>query len=397
MIPTFRCFTKIDRYFIRYNLIFFLTLCVAIGTTLILFELLPNAYEAFNLFDNSEKNTLLILCSFYLFRTLSLLNSWGGVVILTAGMITILYLQGVKTKQGSQLMPVMTSGFSRGRISVPFIIFGLFMILCITFIREIVFPLCRDCPGVQNDSFMKSSSSLTSSKRDYETHIILSASSVDRSSRTIDNPKFILPNTLESLGGIVLNADTANWRDSTEDTPGGYLLNNVIGYEKIHEELKFIRSEKNTDKTLPRYILIHEDHPWIQEKQLFVQFKSPPEMLMTSSSSFFMPPLNELFASLDEPGEYFQCQKRIQIHSRLIQPLADSILLVLGIAILLSGTSVSMKRIPWMIGMVILFMITLFTAQSAGCAGYIPLSVAAWFPILLFTPIMVWFCCAMNE
>ena len=84
----------------------------------------------------------------------------------------------------------------------------------------------------------------------------------------------------------------------------------------------------------------------------------------------------------------------VSIHSRILQPLLDMILLFLGLPLILRGGNRNVfMAVGLCLSVVVGFMIVVAAMQYLGSSYLIPPDLAAWCPLIVFAPIAM----AMSE
>ena len=96
----------------------------------------------------------------------------------------------------------------------------------------------------------------------------------------------------------------------------------------------------------------------------------------------------ELIETTQRPNRRFVVRDRVEIHSRIIQPFLDILLLLLGLPLVISKSRDNIF-LAAAICMVIVAAVQLTTVAGQTMGAYRivqPTALAAWLPILLFAP-----------
>jgi lipopolysaccharide export system permease protein len=81
---------------------------------------------------------------------------------------------------------------------------------------------------------------------------------------------------------------------------------------------------------------------------------------------------------------------RVAVHARLLQPLMDGTLVMLGLPLMFSRRKRNVFfNFSVCLGVAIAFMVLTLGSQSLGGLGMMRPTLAAWFPVLVFLPLAV--------
>ena len=99
----------------------------------------------------------------------------------------------------------------------------------------------------------------------------------------------------------------------------------------------------------------------------------------------------QLIAELRKPKKWFGNGQQINIHSRLLKPILDITLLMLGLPMVIGGIErnvfISAGVCFWIVGAI---QLTTITCNTLGATSLIqPAALAAWIPVLIFLPFAV--------
>jgi lipopolysaccharide export system permease protein len=96
----------------------------------------------------------------------------------------------------------------------------------------------------------------------------------------------------------------------------------------------------------------------------------------------------ELIAGLRNPSLDFAADVRVSVHARILQPVLDMTLLLLGLPVVMSRESRNVFVAAGMCLMIVaVFIMVGLACHTAGYNYLISPSLAAWFPVLIFVPI----------
>ena len=137
-------------------------------------------------------------------------------------------------------------------------------------------------------------------------------------------------------------------------------------------------------------VLGPKDTPWLEPDQCFVVSDVNFEQLVTGNAWRQYSATPELIAGLHNPSLDFAADVRVAVHARLVQPVLDVTLLLLGLPIVLSRQS---RNVFVSAGICLLvvagFVLVVLACHQAGGATLITPALAAWIPLMLFVPAAV--------
>ena len=98
----------------------------------------------------------------------------------------------------------------------------------------------------------------------------------------------------------------------------------------------------------------------------------------------------ELFSDLRNPSLDFGAGDRVAVHARLLRPLLDMTLLLLGLPLALSKENRNMFIAGGLcLGVVAIFFILVLACHALGGSGLISPVLAAWCPLIIFVPLAI--------
>lgn len=373
-------FTIIDRYFIRQLLwTTFLCFFCVIGIYL-LFDMLPKFDSIPELFREYSWGAFQIFFQYYTVRILNLLQYTGITFLILGVTITFYSMERTSnlTTRGGEVIPMLTSGFSRWRVAIPFCYTGILMVLFLTFILEVLFPHCEQWPGANSSSFTPEKNVSMEEKRDFQTGITILGNQLDLVVGSIQNPRFIIPISVTRSHVDTLNAQTALWVDATPEHPSGYILTGVADLGRKN----WLFSAD------PNVILLRGNASWMETGEVFISTEIRPTYLQSKAKAFVPEPIWKLHKKLKEPNDDFQLATRVALHSRILKPFLEMALFFLTIPIILSARLRSKLMISiLLLGMILLFQLIPLLCQGLGERGIVSPFFAAWIPIFIFYPL----------
>ena len=95
-----------------------------------------------------------------------------------------------------------------------------------------------------------------------------------------------------------------------------------------------------------------------------------------------------MITELNTPGVDLGADVRVAVHARMVKPLMDGTLLMLGLPLMLSRRNRNVFfSISLCLGLATAFMLVGLASQSLGGLGVLRPSLAAWLPLLIFVPV----------
>jgi len=285
----------------------------------------------------------------------------------------------------NEMIPLLASGISQLRIVMPIIVAAILVILLAMACRELLLPnylsdILAKSPGdVGQDQGIP-----VEGMTDMKTGLRLGGGRAFWSTKTIDAPRFILPNGLEKYGRMAIEAESAQYFTATKDRPAGFLLQNVSTPKDLpnqasilfENEILVITPVSDPDGMEPTdcFVVCGVTFNQLAGGEAWRQFGSTRELVEGIRS-----PSLELTTKVDSV-----------VHSRVTQPILDLTLLLLGLPIILSKSD---RNVFKALGIGALLMIAFLAIQlisrEVGISYQQPV-MGAWFPLILFVPIAAW-------
>lgn len=364
---------RIDRYVTAIFLRVFLIAFISLTGMYIVGDFVGHLTE-FLEYGEQHGGLASVLLEFYGARVPWLFDLMGRVVCLIAAAFAITWLQ-----RQNELTALMAAGISRWRVMRAILIGCVVMSVLAAANRELVIPrlrqmLCHDARDLRGNNPKP-----VQPLRDRRTQILFGGRSTIANTRQIDQPNFRLPSELAAFGTRLL-AERAHFRRPTAKHPAGYLLAGVREPSNIAD----IRSKFTDGRPV---ILTPLDTPWLKSDQCFVATDIPFEQLQAGFDWKQYASTWELLQGLRDSSLSYSVDARLTVHSRLVQPLLDILLVAVGLpAVLARGTRNVFVSIGYCLLMVTLFFAVVTTSQALGLNLLLSPTLAAWLPILAFVP-----------
>ena len=363
----------LNRYLLRQFLQVF-AICFASLTGL---YIVIDAFQHLDHFSShAEKtgNLFGVIGQYYAYHSLAFFDGTSSVLAMVSAMFTVAWLE-----RHHELTAIMAAGISKARIMKPLLLAAAGVSLLAVANRELVIPrihaeLTRDTKDLGGDAARELEA------RYDRSGILVGGDKVVLVGRKIIKPSFVLPRELNGYGQQLAAAEAA-YVDATEEHPAGFVLTGVTTPAQIVRQ----PSLRVDDRPV---IVTPVDAPWLGADQVFVASDIPFPLLASGSTWRRYASINELIGELNSPSTNLGADVRVTVHKRLVQPLMDGTLLMLGLPLMLSRRSRNVFfSISICLGVGIAFTLVTLGCQSLGGVSMLRPSLAAWLPLMIFAPL----------
>lgn len=363
----------IDRYIL---LMFFKVL----GIT---FVSLTGLYIVIDAFANLEEfidhgqshgGVLRVLADYYGPRALQFFDRMGPVIVLLAAIFAVTSL--IRT---NELTAIMAGGISKGRLIRPLIYAAIGVSTLGMINRELWIPRVRDKLARNAQDLRGDRAKTLRPTYDYHTDVFLGGRQTLAANKQIVAPYFRLPATMTQFGTQIV-AETATYKRQSDDHPAGYLLDGVSTPEDVSIQRSVVLGGKPI-------IMTPRDAPWLGPKQCFVATEVSFEQLSGGNYWRQLGSTRELIAHLKNPSLDLGNDARVVLHARMVQPLVDLTLFLLGLPVVLSQNNRNLFVAAGMsLGVVTGFFIVLIVCHTLGSNYLLSPALSAWLPLMIFSP-----------
>ena len=366
----------IDRYLLWFYIKAFIICFLSFAGLYIVIDCFGNLTE-FISHGHSDKGLLVVIGTYYLARMFAFFNVTSAIVALIAAMFTISWLQ-----RDNEMIALMTAGVSKRRVAAPLIAMAGVICLLSVANRELLIPALRETLSFNTRNLDTNTEKTLKPRYDNQTNIMFRSGHTIATEQRISEPTFRLPASLHQFGKQ-LSAKNALYRSPRADQPGGYHI------QGVHQPVNIagIPSAYDGEHAV---ILTPHDTAWLAQDECFIASNVEFHQLEADVTWRSHSATGELIASLRNPSLSFGADLRVTIHSRLVRPLLDMTLLMLGLPLVLSRKS---RNIFVAIGLgvflVNLFMVVVIASHSLGNHYVISPALAAWLPLIIFVPVAV--------
>jgi len=370
--------TKVDRFILRN---FFRTL-------LSWYLCLVGLYVVFDLFTNFEDvlssgqaggNIVLSIGRYYFFKTFQFFDVLVSLLIMISAMITLSTMI-----RHNEMIPLLASGISQLRIIMPTIGAAIVVIFLAMACRELLLPnYLSDILAKSPGDVGQDQGTTVEGMTDMKTGLKLGGGKAFWSTKTIANPRFILPNGLDKYSKTAIEAEAAQYLSATKDRPAGFLFQNLT----IPKELLSQESILFKDEAL---VITRVSEDWIEPTDCFVVCGITFNQLAGGEAWRQYGSTLELVEGIRSPSLELTTKVNSVVHSRVTQPILDLTLLLLGLPIILTKSDRNVfKALGIGALLIIAFLAIQLVSREVGISYQQPV-VGAWFPLIVFVPIAAW-------
>jgi len=367
----------IDRY-VLWQFISILFICFFSLTGLyIVFDAFSNL-DSFMECAEKEGSLMRLMGTFYFFKSIVFFDLTSGVLCLIASMFTLTWLQ-----RHNEMTALMAAGISRFRVALPIIATVCIISLLSAANRELILPHFRNDLSRNAKDLLGESSQELKPRYDNKTDILIRGDFTVAADKLVINPDFLLPAGMDRYGRQI-RAREAVYRPAQGDRPGGYLL---VG---VSEPLEMLKQPSIYDQGGEKTILTPIDFDWLKPDEVFVVSDVDFEQLTGARGFLQFSSTKELLDSLHNESLDFGANVRVNVHARIVRPLLDINLLFLGLPLVLRRDNRNVfMAVGLCLGVVVIFLLTVYGARFLGSAVVLSPHLAAWLPLLIFVPVAV--------
>lgn len=369
--------TLFDRYLLRqFFQIYAICFCSLAGLYIV-FDAFANL-DHFLKYAEGKGGLAGLLAEYYAYRTLVFFDRTNGILLLTAAMFTVSWLQ-----RYNELTVVLAAGVPARRIVKPILVVAVLFTLAAAVNRETVIPLLRDALSRDPKDLATDAAEDFKPRYDNQTDILFRGHKSYLRQQRIDQPNLLLPRGLDRYGRQ-LAAENAYYRPPGGGRPGGYLLTEV----KYPTDLD---KRPSLDLDGRPIVLTPRDHDWLEPGQCFVVSELSFDQMTGGSGWKQYSSTLQLIRGLHNASLDFGADVRVAVHLRLVNPLLDLTLLLLGLPLLFTGERTKpFVAVGQCLVVVVVYMLVILGLSSLGSIDYIEPALAAWLPLIIFVPVAAW-------
>ena len=366
----------LDRYLLRqFVQIFVICFLSLMGLYLVidLFGHLDNFSEQ----AKREGSLLKVIGQYYGYQSIGFFDRTSGILAMISAIFTVTWLQ-----RHQEMTAMLAAGISKFRIIRPLIMAAVVVSLLGVANRELVIPQIREQLTRSTKDLGGTQARDLEPRFDGQTDILIGGEQTVALERQIIKPTFVLPRALKQYGSQLV-AKEAFYLDATDLHPSGYLLIGVTAPTRIDQR----ESLRINDQAI---ILTSRDHKWLEPGQAFVVSQLTFQLLANGSAWRNYASTGELITELHSPSTDMGADVRVAVHTRMVQPVIDTTLLMLGLPLMFSRRQRNVfLSIGLCLTVAIAFTLATVACQSLGGLSLLRPTLAAWLPIMVFLPVAV--------
>jgi lipopolysaccharide export system permease protein len=318
------------------------------------------------------------MVQYYSYHSLAFFDKTSGILAMISAIFTVAWLG-----RNQELTAFMAAGISKLRVLKPVLLATIVISFVAAANREWTLPRVRDQLNRDTKDLGKAADRKLVPRFDSANDILIGGERVYLDRRWIGNPSFVLRAPELRRYGQQLAATVAAYQDATADHPAGFVLTDL----KTPPASQICRQPSLSigDR---RVIFTPRDTPWLGREEVFVATEVPFPLLASGSNWRSYASMGELIEELNNPGSDPGADVRVAVHARLIQPVLDGVLVMLGVPLMLSRRS---RNVFLSIGICLtlaaVFTLVTLACRSLGNMSMVRPTLAAWLPLLMFVPV----------
>lgn len=366
----------LDRYLLRQFVQIFVICFLSLIGLYVVIDLFGHL-DSFSAEAEREGGLLKVIVAYYGYQSIGFFDRTSGMLAMISAIFTITWLQ-----RHEEMTAMLAAGISKFRIIRPLIIAAVVVSLLGVASREWVIPQIRDQLTRTTKDLGGTEARDLEARYDGQTDISIGGEKTIALQRRIIKPMFFLPPTLDDYGKQ-LAAKEAYFLDATEFHPTGYLLIGVTSPTRIDQR----KTLRLNDQPI---VLTSREAKWLEPGQAFVVSQVSFQLLANGSAWRNYASTSELIEELNSPSTELGADVRVAVHTRMVQPINDTTLLMLGLPLMFSRRQRNVfLSIGICLTVAIAFTMATVACQSLGGLSLLRPTLAAWLPIMVFLPIAV--------
>ncbi len=370
--------TRIDRYLLFLYLRILLICFSSITGLMIVVQVFTNLDEFMRFAAKQEKSLLDVLVGYYGPYALTIFEQLSGMIALMSLLFVIAWLY-----RTNEFTALMAAGVTKWRVVRPLLVASVVIVLLAAMIREVAIPRFQDDLEQNPQDLTGEVGRPVKPRFDPRAQVLITGRHILPIHRQIVDPWLdVQKGPLSGVCGPQISASLAIYQDGKDGKPNGLLM---------HE----VRQPPHIDKIESVYaldgsplLLTRKDTEWLAPGECFLVTDVEYDQLRGGNGWKRYASTQELIGYLRSGEMQNSNDLEIQVHQRLLRPMIDWTLLLLGIPILLTRPD---RHMFWVAG-ACLILVAGFTGVVLGLtvlasAGYLfSPSVAVWIPLVIFLP-----------
>ncbi len=308
---------------------------------------------------------------FYFPRILLFFDQTASLLILASAIFAFTLLQ-----RNNEITALEAAGISKSRIARPLFWAAMLLVGLSVINREYLIPQHQQSLAKTAQNWMGDKENPMPFQVDNATGIVLRGSKIIPGRNRILSPEFQVPTQQESRS-IQVAAETATYQNQNGNHPAGYLIQGLV------EDVPTVNDDE--DNTL---LFAHDRHDWLDDDECFVPCSLSTEEIVYGNKMRRFTGLPELIQRSRSPSAEFNNYQKVDIHARVLRPILDYAILLLGLPLVVSRRDQNIfVAAAVCIGMVVALQLVVLGCHSLGAMRILkPATLAAWLPIMIFLP-----------
>lgn len=366
--------TTFDRYLLaRYWHVFGIGFFATVGLYVV--------FDGFTNIDAFQErsggaDTLTVLgrmAEYYGYQSLLMFELVGPILTVISTMVVFALLH-----KHRELNPILSAGVPTFRLVVPMLVGTLIVNGLLMLNQELVLPAVA---GELIKSIGSGAQDVqrVSMRRDFSSHIEISAEGLILAERKLVKPEFLLPAPEVNAEIATLKAEHAVYHRRTKHRPAGWHLTNVT---PAYSDLRLTATGEA--------VVLPLDNP----EDLFVVTDIGSEQLSGSAVVYRYQSTWELVERLRNPTFSMMTSRSqaLHLHERMTRPLANLLAVCLTVPLVLRRESFSIiTNLAVCVGAMICLLALAQACNYLGRINWVPLDLAAWLPIIISGGLVAWF------
>lgn len=369
--------TIIDRYLLFQFFKIFVVCLISFSGLYIVIHVFTNLDEIVEISGKPDGIKTLVV-DFYGPRILDFFNRTAGILILVSSVFAIAMMQRRRESTATE-----AAGITKWRIARPIIFAAIAIIALAAASRELYIPKYKAMLVRSLTNWTENGSVPMHQVKDVASGILIKGDQLMLNESRITDIQMTLPRSL-SNEYLDLQAESALIlaADPNLNRPPGVLLD-------VNFEPQRLLDAPSIQTTYGRTIVFTPtEYGWLNESEIFVACDLDMEEIAYGENLSKYSSLTEMIDSLKRPSNRFGIGDRVSIHARIMKPVLELTLLLIGLPLVISNPNRNIF-LGAAICLLIIFSIETLTAASHSLGAYRmiqPAAMAAWLPVLVFLP-----------
>lgn len=367
----------IDRYITRAMLHAFVIVFVSLAGLYFVFDAFTNMEDFISQAAKSG-GLARVLGTYYGCRLVWFFDATSPVISLASAMFALSWLE-----RHNELTALLAAGVTRWRIARPVILFAAVVSLAAAASRELVIPRIRHTFARTAHDLTGEAAQSFDARYDHSTEILFRGRAARAAGQTIESPSLLMPPHLGDYGPQI-DATQARWLPAAADHPAGYLLSGVREPADIDSLQPLVAGGQPVVTT-------RAAAAWLEPKQCFVASAVTFEQMIGSTNWSHYSGTPELLAAIRNPSLGVGLDIPLRVHARVLQPLLDMALVMLGIPLVAGPARRGIfVAVGMCVAMTVLFFIAVMGSHALALGEAWSASLGAWIPLLALAPLAAW-------